>query len=162
MNPHILMVIDNQMNPSKYSVDELKANAADAANAYAVYEAADATVYAAAYTADYWLNKYFDYSGENKQDYIDAINNVSKMNPCILMVVDHQMNPEKYSKDELKANADAAAYADVVSYATTAYSAAYAAYASADDITNLINQYFNCTGENKQDYIDAINKLTTK
>jgi len=158
MNPHILMVIDNQMNPEKYTLDELKDNAYGDRSTYAVYAAADATVYAAAYTADYWLNKYFDYSGENKQDYIDAINNGSKMNPCILMVVDHQINPKKYSKDELKANADAAGYADVVSYATTAYSAAYAAYDSADDITNLINQYFNCTGENKQDYIDAINE----
>jgi len=155
------MVIDHQMNPEKYTLDELKYNAYGDRSTYAVYAAADAAVYAAAYTVDNWLNEYFDYSGESKQDYIDAINKGSKMNKHILMVVDHQMNPEKYSKDELKDNADAAAYADVVSYAITAAYATYdttAAYAA----YYLINQYFNCTGENKQDYIDAINKLTTK
>ena len=86
MNPHILMVIDNQINPDKYTLDELKANAeaADAnANTDTAYVeayaacAACADTYAAAADADYWLNEYFNYSGENKQDYIDAINKLT-------------------------------------------------------------------------------------
>jgi len=98
MNPHILMVIDNQLNPGKYTRAQLQDNAADAdaaadyANAYAyaydAYDAYDAYAYAyaAAAAADayayayavYWLNKYFNITGENKQDYIDAINKDNK------------------------------------------------------------------------------------
>ena len=33
MNPHILVVIDNQLNPNKYTKVQLKQNAVDAANA---------------------------------------------------------------------------------------------------------------------------------
>jgi len=96
MNPHILMAIDNQMNPDKYTLDELKAAAAYAYSAYAACHASYAyadyegwyssrNAAAAAYTAaygttvkvTYWLNEYFNYTGENKQDYIDAINKLT-------------------------------------------------------------------------------------
>ena len=63
MNKHILTVIDNQLNPGKYTRAQLQDNAADAD------AAADAV---------YWLNKYFNITGENKQDYIDAINKDNK------------------------------------------------------------------------------------
>jgi len=89
MNPHILIVIDNQLNPDKYTKEQLKENA-DAAYAYAD-AFADAYAYAAANYAnaayayadafadvDYWLGRYFRYTGENKQDYIDAINKDNK------------------------------------------------------------------------------------
>ncbi len=91
------------MNPSKYTKEELKANAANAADAYADSRAADAyadtyatvrvaaaiadAVYAArvaayatacvaadAADAEYWVNRYFEHTGENRQDYIDEIN----------------------------------------------------------------------------------------
>ncbi len=91
MNEFILKA----MNPSKYSKEELKANAEAARTAYgyALYAAANTTAeyaavraagrathdeYAAEYAAgcaEYWFNKYFELTGENKQDYIDAINN---------------------------------------------------------------------------------------
>ncbi len=67
MNKHILMVIDNQLNPGKYTQEELDKNCNDAFDAYAAANAA------ASY-ATYRLNIYFKHAGENKQDYIDAIN----------------------------------------------------------------------------------------
>jgi hypothetical protein len=72
------------------------------------------------------------------------------------MVIDHQLNPDKYTKEQLKDNAYVAANAaDAAAYA--AADAAYAA-ANAAAVTYWINEYFEFTGENKQDYIDAINK----
>ena len=78
MNPHILMVIDHQLNPDKYTKEQLEQNYDDAC-AYATYAAC------AAYAADaadayaaHWLGRYFEHSGENKQDYIDAINKDNK------------------------------------------------------------------------------------
>ena len=70
------------------------------------------------------------------------------MNKHILTVIDHQLNPDKYTKEQLKQNSEAAAYA-----ATYAANAAYAAHAA-----YWLKRYFKHTGENKQDYIDAINK----
>ena len=78
MNKHILMVIDNQLNPDKYTQEQLDKNADDACATYDyAYAAANA---AAAYAAvDYWLRQYFKQTGENKQDYIDAINKDNKL-----------------------------------------------------------------------------------
>ena len=90
------MVIDNQLNPNKYTEEQLEQNTEDAgayatatayaaaaayayaaaANAYDATTYADAGAYAAA--VDYWLNQYFKQTGENKQDYIDAINKDNK------------------------------------------------------------------------------------
>ena len=91
MNPHILFVIDHKVRPDKYTKEQLKQNSADAyalalfdldvdyvaVNA-AAYFAANAAVCAAAnaaWTADimYWLNQYFKSSGEDRQDYINAL-----------------------------------------------------------------------------------------
>ena len=79
------MVIDNQLNPKKYTKEQLEQNAADAdayANVVANATNARAADYAA-YAADnadaaYWLGRYFIYTCENKQDYIDAINKDNK------------------------------------------------------------------------------------
>ena len=88
------------------------------------------------------------------------------MNPHILMVIDHQLNPDKYTEEQLKQNAVAAyvaaSYADAA-YVADAYAAAYiaadtAANADADSAGCWVSKYFEHTGENKQDYIDAINK----
>ena len=80
MNPQILMVIDHQLNPKKYTQKQLKQNAYDADNAYfAAYDAyAFAAVNAADADAAYWLRQYFKQTGENKQDFIDAINKDDK------------------------------------------------------------------------------------
>lgn len=50
------------------SKDELIENRKSAADTYAAL-----AVYADAATAEYWVDKYLERSGENKQDYIDAI-----------------------------------------------------------------------------------------
>ncbi len=56
--------------------------------------------------------------------------------------------PENYTKEQLEKNCDAAFTA---AYAARAdYAAGWAEY--------WINEYFNETGENRQDYIDAIHK----
>ena len=66
------MVIDHQLNPDKYTQEDLDKNAA---SAYVAYDTAyDAAYAAASANATYWLNRYFELTGENKQDYIDAIN----------------------------------------------------------------------------------------
>ena len=82
------MVIDHQMNPEKYTQEQLEDNAYAARAAYdaaytaaAAARAADAdyvSAYVAAARAAYWLNEYFKKTGENKQDYIDAINKDNK------------------------------------------------------------------------------------
>ena len=86
------------------------------------------------------------------------------MNPHILMVIDHHLNPGKYTRAQLQDNADADKYTqeqlDKNTY-IAAYTAANAAAVAADaaaDAVYWLNKYFNITGENKQDYIDAINK----
>jgi len=93
------------------------------------------------------------------------------MNKEMLMVVDHEINPDKYTKEQLKDNyhsavrnsnaANAASdCADVAVAANVATEvAAYAACSCPyDTVQNWVNNYFELTGENKQDYIDAINK----
>ena len=96
MNKHLLIALDYK-NRSK---EELKENykaakaAADAdADADAVYvayadAAADAYAYAVAYVADadavnvdaleYWLNRYFEKTGENIEDYEKALEDMRK------------------------------------------------------------------------------------
>ena len=76
------------------------------------------------------------------------------------MVIDHQLNPNKYTQQELDKNSDYAyASATFATSATSAY-AAYAAYTASVDADDAywFNEYFKLSGENKQDYIDAINK----
>ena len=88
MNKHILMIIDHQLNPNKYTQEQLEDNrkTANADYAYAANSAANASAYAnadnadnaanAAYAAayvDYWLDEYFQRTGESKQDYINKI-----------------------------------------------------------------------------------------
>jgi|ETNvirome_6_1000_1030641.scaffolds.fasta_scaffold29534_4 hypothetical protein len=60
-----------------YAAD-LAVHAARAADA--VYLAADAAALTVHYAArvEYWINKYFELTGENRQDYIDAINKDNK------------------------------------------------------------------------------------
>ena len=95
MNKDILMALDHLANPDKYTKVQLKDNAlaADATyravadvdvwDAYAVDAAATAAAYAAVFTAavdaaadintEYWIDKYFERSGENKDDYIKEL-----------------------------------------------------------------------------------------
>ncbi len=89
MNKYILTVIDNILNPGKYTQENLDKNAAYAAKNAAYAAAADAAAYAYAAkdaakdAADaYSLNEYFKLSGENKQDYIDAINKEGNRQAC--------------------------------------------------------------------------------
>jgi len=69
------------------------------------------------------------------------------------MVVDYNLNPDKYTKEQLDENADAA-----VDKAAAGNAAAYYAADAAVDDAYWLNQYLRYSGENKQDYIDAINK----
>ena len=69
MNKHILMVIDNQLNPDKYTQEQLDKNADDAAAALTAITAYAAAYYAAYdyVDADYWLDTYFKYTGETSK-----------------------------------------------------------------------------------------------
>ena len=75
MNKFVLVAMDKE----NYTKEELKKNAKDAATATYVYSssAASATAYYA-YANDsirfgHWLALYFEITGEDKQDYINAI-----------------------------------------------------------------------------------------
>ena len=90
---------------------------------------------------------------------------LKKMNPHILFVIDHQLNPGKYTKKQLEDNTLAAAYADDAYDAYDAdasyrAAAADAAAAAAADINTeyWIDDYFKRSGENKDDYIMELNK----
>ena len=80
MNKHLLIALDYK-NRSK---EELKEN-------YKAAKAADAAAYAVAYVADaadadavnvdaleYWLNRYFEKTGENIEDYEKALEDMRK------------------------------------------------------------------------------------
>ncbi len=79
MNRHILTVIDHQLNPGKYTQEELEENSNDAFEDsedadYLAKSCQTATYAANHYDDPKWVQHYFDKMGENKQDYIDAIN----------------------------------------------------------------------------------------
>ena len=95
------------------------------------------------------------------------------MNKHILFVIDHQLNPGKYTQKQLEENykaayavaADAynAAVYAVATYAVAVAANAVAAHAAYDvafgttaDAAYGLNKYFKHTGENKQDYIDEL------
>ncbi len=73
---HILFVMDDLANPSKYTQEQKDANAESAY--HAAYAAADYAAAASAtgphgYATEYWINKYFKSTGEDKQTYINAL-----------------------------------------------------------------------------------------
>jgi hypothetical protein len=59
MNKHILFLIDHLANPDKYTQEEL-----EDAHYAAAYRASETT---------YWVDEYFKYTGEDKQNYIDKL-----------------------------------------------------------------------------------------
>ena len=76
--------------------------------------------------------------------------------------MDHLVNPDKYTKAQLKAN-DAGAWAayvdgiddDAVHW--VAYAAAYYSTSGAtDDASYWVDEYFDITSEDKQTYIDKL------
>ena len=81
MNKHILFVIDHLANPGKYTQAELDANRRSSYDAFSVaacdddydYAAYCAADYAANCAACYWVNDYFEATGEDKQTYIDKL-----------------------------------------------------------------------------------------
>ena len=84
MNKHILFVMRSLDNPKLFAQEEKEANnrnAADAAAnaAYAAYDAYDAAADAAdaapdsAADAEYWVNIFFERTGEDKQVYINEV-----------------------------------------------------------------------------------------
>ena len=96
MNKHILFEMQNLKDPTYYTKEQREENSKSASEAYlsastattaGAYAAATAAYYAyyAAYYgansdayAEYWINKYFSHTGENKQDYIDALPAIKK------------------------------------------------------------------------------------
>ena len=96
------------------------------------------------------------------------------MNKHILTTIDHQLNPGKYTKEQLKQNAfeAAAIYHNAVTLLNADVDYAYAVYATVNTIaatyTNnaatgrLIDQYFVEAKEDRQDYIDEINRRGKK
>jgi len=86
LNKHIFMVMKWLDDPKSVSQEEREENskaaaaaaAAAAAYAFSAFSAFSAAAAAAAFganagEAEKWVNKYFERTGENKQDYIDAI-----------------------------------------------------------------------------------------
>jgi hypothetical protein len=81
------------------------------------------------------------------------------MNPHILFVIDHLVNPGKYTQEELEANYDAAYWAVYVSRASraaTLEAAARAAASHAAAASYWVDEYFKRSDEDKQIYIDAL------
>ena len=93
------------------------------------------------------------------------------MDIFILKVMQYLGNPELFTVAEMKKNtsdAHAAAYAVYATYAADANAVsaavsaavAYTAVAYDTDYTNYwIDQYFKVTGEDKQDYINEVERL---
>ena len=86
------------------------------------------------------------------------------------MAMDSIANPKKYTVEQLRKNRDDASYASYASDASYVYDGSYASaayvYADAFDAFEVasaaaefwLSRYFKQSGENKQDYIDEINK----
>jgi len=79
------------------------------------------------------------------------------MNKHILVAMDRKNRTKKELFDNA-ASAFASAFASASDYASASvYSASASAHADDNDATERrLNEYFEVTGENKQDYIDAI------
>ncbi len=80
MNKHILLVMKYLKGPKSVSREELGENRKSARAAYdAAYESAVAAYYASvaasvgAVRAAYWVDKYFEHTGEDKQTYINEL-----------------------------------------------------------------------------------------
>ena len=98
------------------------------------------------------------------------------MNDIVLMVQGYLLYPENYTKEQLKENyhnavrAASAVCAAVRAASADWHAASYAveaakAAADAEEVIEcifiaqeMLNEYFKYTGENKQDYIDELEK----
>ena len=88
------------------------------------------------------------------------------MNKYILFVIDHLANPDKYTKAQLEDNVLAAWDAAVAAFADDDDDDIYATYAAhragnaanAADASYWVDEYFERSGENKDDYIKELNK----
>ncbi len=87
------------------------------------------------------------------------------MNKHILLVMKYLKDPKSVSQEELVENYKSAAVcASGTHYAANAadYDSAYAAYYAADDSSNAaadwVDVYFKRTGEDKQTYINELEK----
>ena len=80
------------------------------------------------------------------------------MNVHILLVMKHLNDNDSVTKEELLDNYKAAA-AVYSAYSAYANYISYAAYVDAADAKNRVDYYFSITGENKQDYIDALSPI---
>jgi len=93
MNKYILCAMDKSKTEKDLKKNAAAADADDAAYSYdaaAAADAADAAAYAAAAAdaadaaadaannMDYWLNRYFERTGENREDYEKAIKEMEK------------------------------------------------------------------------------------
>jgi len=84
------------------------------------------------------------------------------MNKYILKVMRYIDNPELFSVGEMREN-DTEAYAtyaaDEVAYAYAYAANANAANANAAKAEHWVNEYFKRSSENKQDYINEVERL---
>ena len=174
MNKHILLVMKWLKDPESVSHEELKAN-------HKAVDTADVTTidaYAATYAAvtyagnaiaavnhsrdctEYWVNKYFKLTGENREDYIKELTGENKH---ILLVMKWLDNPESVTQEELKANYKAASAdfftahaADITVTDILAAAALAAGATTAAGAKYWVNRYFELTGENRKDYENAL------
>ena len=139
MNPLVLIAMDK----NNHNKAELKSTSAAASNAAAC--AADAAWLddigcpADAALAEYWVRDYFEVTGEDEQNYIDAIEGVNN-NKFIFVAMDK----ENRTPEELKRNVIDAAACATVNAATNAHAEYW------------VSRYFEITGENQQAYIEEI------
>jgi len=165
------------------------AYAAYTAAIYTAYDGVDtatatATATATTATAEYWVNEFFERSGEDKQTYINEVERSGEdkqtyideverlkedktMNKHILFVMRNLDNSELFTQEEKEVNrksAHAAYSATVAAYAGSgaaaeAAAAAVAAEWAAEWAEYWVNKFFKRAGEDKQTYIDEVERL---
>jgi len=162
MNKHILFVMRNLDNSELFTQEEKEVNRKSAYAAYAAYTAA----YAAADTAaddaftEWWVNEFFERSGEDKQTYIDEVERLRGnkiMNKHILFVMRNLDNSELFTQEEKEVNRKSA-YAGAAG-AAAASAAAYTADADDAFTEYWVKKFFKRAGEDKQTYIDEVERL---
>ena len=109
MNKAILLVMKWLNDPSSVSKEDRKASSNANYDAYlTVYNAVSYSTYLAVYNADidladrseFWVDKYFRVSGENKQDYIDELNKNSIHKLVDYIEIYHKGNISSFAREQ--------------------------------------------------------------
>ena len=81
MNQHILVAMDRKNRSKEELIENYHDAAADTASARAAYYVAKyATLPFFAANTEYWLNRYFEITGENREEYEKALKEMNDAN----------------------------------------------------------------------------------